>query len=295
MTTLTIRWDTSKVFDISNSSLSLKNVADRPESVMGMMPKSFDHLPKQKDNNVTVTVDQATKNGSKPGVPVVTFPYAAKEALSEHDADQRLFVKAFPWLFPGGIGDYHDHQQHQMTVNEWIQRCALCMDGRFAMDKMWGFYALNWATRKKNQTSGGYFVDNFFSDGPASLDVLKKEIEDGDMTWVNQISYCSQRVVGSPGYWRQKRNEVCTWINYHIDEGHGPPTFFITLSCAEYFWPDVERLVKERFTVAGLIGDRKGTRCAHGLTTTLTRGMALLHSSLRCHAPSISGPTLSDL
>ncbi len=78
MTTLTIRWDASEVFDISNSSLSLKNVAGRPESVMGMMPKSFDHLPKQKDNNVTVTVDQATKNGSKPGVPVVTFPNAAK-------------------------------------------------------------------------------------------------------------------------------------------------------------------------------------------------------------------------
>ncbi len=166
---------------------------------MGMMPKSFDHLPKQKDNNVTVTVDQVTKNGSKPGVPVVTFPYAAKEALNEHDADQRLFVKAFPWLFPGGIGDCHDHQQHQMTVNEWIQRCALHMDGRFAMDKMWGFYALNWATRKKNQTSGGCFVDDFFSDGPASLDVLKKEIEDGDMTWVNKVSYYSQRVVGSPG------------------------------------------------------------------------------------------------
>jgi hypothetical protein len=72
---------------------------------MGMMPKSFKHLPKQKDNNVTVTINQATKNGSKPGALVVTFHSAAKEALSEHDADQRLFVKAFPWLFPGGIGD----------------------------------------------------------------------------------------------------------------------------------------------------------------------------------------------
>jgi hypothetical protein len=125
------------------------DVAGRPESVMGMMPKSFEHLPKQKDNNVTVTVDQATKNGSKPGVPVVTFPYAAKEALSEHDADQHLFVKAFPWMFPGGFGDCHAHQQHRMTVDEWIQRCASCMDGGFAMDKMWGFYVLNWATRKK--------------------------------------------------------------------------------------------------------------------------------------------------
>jgi hypothetical protein len=238
--------------DLGPAPSQVADVAGRPESVMGMMPKSFEHLPKQKDNDVTVTIDQATKKGSKPGVPVVTFPYAAKEALSEYDADQRLFVKAFPWLFPGGIGDYHDHQQHQLTVNEWMQRCALYVDGRFAMDKMWGFYALNWATRKKNQTSGGYFVDKFFCEGPASLDALKKEIEDGDMTWVNKISYYSQRVVGSPAFWRAKRNEVYTWINYHIDKKHGPPTFFITLSCAEYFWPDVERLVKERFTGVGL-------------------------------------------
>jgi hypothetical protein len=84
------------------------------------------------------------------------------------------------------------------------------------------------------------------------LDVLKKEIQDGGMTWANKIACHSQRVVGSPGCWRQKRNKACTWINCHIDEGHGLPTFFITLSCAECFWPDVEQLVKERFTVAGL-------------------------------------------
>ena len=43
-----------------------------------------------------------------------------------------------------------------------------------------------------------------------------------------------------------------TWINHHIKAGHGPPTFFITLSCAEYLWPDIKRLIKERLTIAGL-------------------------------------------
>ena len=43
-----------------------------------------------------------------------------------------------------------------------------------------------------------------------------------------------------------------TWINHHIEAGHGPPTFFITLSCAEYMWPDIKRLMIERFTIAGL-------------------------------------------
>ena len=43
-----------------------------------------------------------------------------------------------------------------------------------------------------------------------------------------------------------------TWINHHIEAGHGPPNFFITLSCAEYMWPDIKRLIIDNFTKAGL-------------------------------------------
>ena len=43
-----------------------------------------------------------------------------------------------------------------------------------------------------------------------------------------------------------------TWINHHIEAGDGPPTFFITLSCAEYIWPDIKRLLADRFHVTGL-------------------------------------------
>jgi len=32
--------------------------------------------------------------------------------------------------------------------------------------------------------------------------------------------------------------------------GNGPPNFFITLSCAEYHWPDIIHLVKDRMTIA---------------------------------------------
>jgi len=42
-----------------------------------------------------------------------------------------------------------------------------------------------------------------------------------------------------------------TWINHHVEAGNGPPTFFITLSCAEHHWPDVIRLVRERMEIAG--------------------------------------------
>ena len=114
------------------------------------------------------------------------------------------------------------------------------------------FFALDFATRKKNQMSGGYFVDGFFKEGPKTLEQLQSEIADGNTRWLERLCYYSQQVTGSPGYWRAKRAEVYTWINHHIEAGHGPLNFFITLSCAEYMWPDIRRLIIDRFTKAGL-------------------------------------------
>ena len=62
--------------------------------------------------------------------------------------------------------------------------------------------------------------------------------------------YYSKNVRGSDGYWRAKKAELYTWINYHVDMGHGAPTLFVTLSCAEYFWPDLKRLLEERIYAA---------------------------------------------
>jgi hypothetical protein len=125
-------------------------------------------------------------------------------------------------------------------------------DGRFAKDRIWCFFALDFATRKKNQKSGGFFVDGFFKEGPKTLEQLQSELKDGNTQWLDRLCYYSGQVAGSPGYWRSKRAEVYTWINYHIEAKHGPPNFFITLSCAEYMWPDIKRLIIDRFTVAGL-------------------------------------------
>jgi hypothetical protein len=99
--------------------------------------------------------------------------------------------------------------------------------------------------------SGGFFVDGFFKEGPKTLEELQSEIADGNTGWLERLCYYSQRVIGSAGYWRAKRAEVYSWINHHVEAGNGPPLFFITLSCAEYMWPDIKRLICERLNIAG--------------------------------------------
>ena len=81
---------------------------------------------------------------------------------------------------------------------------------------------------------------------PGKWKKFSRHIESGDISWIDRLTYYSFHVKGSPGYWRYKRSEVYTWINHHIEMGHGPPSFFITFSCAEHYWEDVKRLILER-------------------------------------------------
>ena len=69
---------------------------------------------------------------------------------------------------------------------------------------------------------------------------------------MSKIQYYSFRVKGSAGYWRHKHSEVYTWINHHVAIGNGPPSLFMTFSCAEYYWPEIKTLLKQRYEVADL-------------------------------------------
>jgi hypothetical protein len=221
------------------------------EKCYGMLGNPPNHgLPSEKDQDVTDTLNQAVKESRKVGA-TMSFPFVSQKPVDEFDACERVFCKAFPWLFPGGRGDFNSYREEKITVDDWVQNLVYYHDGRFAKDKQWAFFALNYASRKKNQNSGGYFVDGFF-DGPKTLDELQDEIRKGDTSWVNRITYYSHRVKGTAAYWRSKRDELYSWINYHVEQGHGAPSLFMTFSCAEYYWPDIIRLIRDRYEAAGL-------------------------------------------
>jgi hypothetical protein len=222
------------------------------DSVLGLLPSMAPHLPKEKDKEVLNSLNTELDHHNKKNNTTIQFPYVSPTPMNEYEEDNSLFTRAFPWLFPGGYGDYGQFRDKTMNVGDWTRRMLYYQDGRFAKDRIWCFFTLDFATRIKNQTSGGFFVDGFFKEGPKSLEELQAELADGNMQWLERLCYYSQRVAGSPGYWRAKRAEVYTWINHHIEAGDGPPTFFITLSCAEYMWPDIKRLITDRFGVAKL-------------------------------------------
>jgi hypothetical protein len=198
------------------------------------------------DESICDAINNALKHDS-----TLQWPYVSPDAINEFNHEESLFCKAFPWLFPGGVGDFNDYRERNFSETEWAKRLLQYEDGRFAKDKMWSFFVLNFTTRRRNQTSGRFFVDGFHKNSPESVEELQERISGGDTSFINHLTYYSQKVRGGSGFWRSKRAELYSWINYHVKHGHGMPNFFITLSCAEYFWPDIIRLLNERLLLAG--------------------------------------------
>ena len=164
------------------------------EPVFGFRPQNNAYVPgNTKDKMITEKLQQAAGRAGKS----MNFPYISPQPVSEYDASICLFPKAFPWLFPGGQGDFYQYKEEHLTVQKWAKRLLLYEDGRFAKDKMWCFFVLDFITRRNNKTAGNYFVDGFFKEGPKTLQTLQESIANGDTSWLNRMAYWGQKVPGT--------------------------------------------------------------------------------------------------
>lgn len=133
-------------------------------------------------------------------------------------------------------------------------------DGRFLNDQLFCLYVANTIMRQENNTSGAYFVTdkNWFGNNAPSVQEIKQQIRGGDFTFVEKLRYYARTLRGTDGYWRNKTYELQAWIDYHISRGHGPPTHFVTLTCAEFWWPDLrDMMIKLEETAQANGMDRK--------------------------------------
>jgi hypothetical protein len=70
------------------------------------------------------------------------------------------------------------------------------------------------------------------------IDTLKSKL---NTKFIEKLQYFANCVPGSDAYWRDKRAELISWIGNHVEEYNGTPSIFITLSCAEYPWKEIEK------------------------------------------------------
>ena len=185
---------------------------------------------------------------------------------SEYDPNLKVYSTAYPWLFPGGIGDVYDEVRGRVddlddgpirNLKSWAKHLLRFEDGRFQKCQLFGLYVYNMIQRQENNKKGAYFHSDkgWYGKNPPSLEELKNQIRNGIFTFVSKLRYYAQTIRGSDGYWRNKTNELRSWIDFHVSRGHGPPTHFITLTCAENWWADLRDIYADLETNAGNVAE----------------------------------------
>lgn len=172
---------------------------------------------------------------------------------SEYDPTESVYVNSYPWLFPGGIGDLYDMDRGKWSVKDWARHLLHYYDGRFLKDQMFSLFVFNSMERHVNNSEGQYFFksNKFIGENPPTIEELKKQLANGDDRYIQILRYFARGIKGSDNYWRGKTQELESWINHHVACGRGPPTFFMTFSCAENWWPDLRRLMAQFENNAG--------------------------------------------
>ena len=120
---------------------------------------------------------------------------------------------------------------------------------------MFSLFVFNSIERHENNREGSYFFTSgrFLGKNPPTLEELKDRLRDGDDAYIQILRYYARNIKGSDNYWRAKTQEIESWIQHHVSRGRGPPTFFITFSCAENWWPDLRRNLAQLERHAGNI------------------------------------------
>ena len=120
---------------------------EESESSFGLIVTEPSTAFNEDDRKIAAQLKEASKKG---GIKTsIVWPSISPEPVSEYT--DHVFTKAYPWLFPGGVGDFMDSRSMKVSCQDWAKIMFYYFDGRFQKDKSFSFFLLNYMMRRKNQ------------------------------------------------------------------------------------------------------------------------------------------------
>ena len=198
-------------------------------------------------NEVVSEPQGAQTEGAQQGreQPVIPWPSTDTTPASEFTTPY-FFTMAFPCLFPYGKGDFHINRPITCpTLHDWAEHLLWYQDGRFARHKVWKFVVHNMIMRKRALEQSRYFVDQQLRDPHLTVADLQERLARGDTSFTNKLLYFGANLRGTAQYWHQRRRELRALVEFMVNETKGLPSFFMTGSCAEFYFPPLRRLLEQ--------------------------------------------------
>ena len=167
----------------------------------------------------------------------------------------------FPTLYPSGrFGENYPRDVH-ISSSEFVKSRLLHKDGRFRKDDQYVFYLL-WQKEMRELAAGVCNLLKGTRQHAMPVRELVDKVSKSDEEIEGNLSTVFQSVRGSSSIGSSDR------VRYSACREYGPPTLFLTLSCAEYDCEEIATYLRKVNDVseAILLGDcaqRTPSQC-HG-------------------------------
>ena len=162
--------------------------------------------------------------------------------IKEDPLDNRenfLGVMCFPVLFPTGQFGEHHPRHVKLSHSEYVKSRLLNKDSRYRKDPQYVFFLL-WQKEMREISAGVYNLLKSTRRQPMSVSALLHGVATRDEHLEANLCTMLQSVRGTKQYWFAKQSELRCMIR-----ASGPPTLFLTFSCAEYESADIDRYLRK--------------------------------------------------
>ena len=150
-----------------------------------------------------------------------------------------LDVMCFPTLFPTGrFGEFHPREV-TLPFSEYVKSRLLNQDSRFRKSPEFVFFCF-WQKQLRELSSGICNAMKRVGKHNMSVKDFLSKVDSSDKETEANLLTVLQSVRGSKQFWFLKKSD----LNCMIRE-YGPPTLFLTFSCAEYDSPDIAAYLRK--------------------------------------------------
>lgn len=165
--------------------------------------------------------------------------YPRRDSTPVNENTPGYVVMAFPQHFPYGRPDLYEARSNDVSERQYFSYLLQYRDGRYADDPRFRFFAFNTMMRHDALRAGNLYVRRNEDLQGKTVRQLRDMVRETPAL-KRSIMFYGAKLAGTRQYWGARLGELIDMV-----EQLGLPTLFLTLSAADFHWPDLFRLFLE--------------------------------------------------
>ena len=156
------------------------------------------------------------------------------------DSEEQLELYCFPEIFPFGKGGFSENRQKRL-YRAYYEKARLLSSFTFIRRHIEYIFHLYQQREKRAVNQGVYSTLNTITSlKDLSAKELLEKIKNNDKVLERHVTRAIAKHPNTKPYWNSVKMKLKA-----MTDTFGPPTFFLTLSTAEYDWEDLENFLLE--------------------------------------------------